>query len=61
MIPVFTSDAGYFPSIDYTGAVTEKGIGEGVNTNFNYPLLLDTQDIDCTPIYGREDTDHTFY
>ena len=85
MISVFTSNAGYFPFIDFTGAVTEKGIGEGLNTNFNYPLPLDTQDFDyctalqkatedirrfgpaylllrfCTPIYGREDTDHTLY
>ena len=85
MISVFTSDSGYFPPIDFTGAVTEKGIGEGVNTNFNYPLPRDTQDDDycttlrkaiedirkfdpaylllrfCTSIYGRDDTDRTFY
>jgi len=35
----------------FTGAVTEKGIGEGVNTNFNYPLPRDTQDDDyCTAL-----------
>ena len=85
MISVFTSDSGHFPPIDFTGAVTEKGIGEGVNTNFNNPLPRDTQDDDyctvlrkaikdirrfdpaylllrfCTLIYGRDDTDHTFY
>ncbi|KAF8499251.1 Arginase/deacetylase [Russula emetica] len=35
----------------FTGAVTEKGIGEGVNTNFNYPLPRNTQDDDyCTAL-----------
>jgi acetoin utilization deacetylase AcuC-like enzyme len=34
------------PPTDFTGAATEKGIGEGVGTNFNYPLLRGTQDDD---------------
>lgn len=49
MISVFTFDFGHFPPIDFTGTVIEKGIGEGLNTNFNYPLPRDTQDDDyCT-------------
>jgi acetoin utilization deacetylase AcuC-like enzyme len=51
MISVFISDSGYFLPLDFTGAVTEKGIGEGVNANFNYPLPRDTQDDDyCTAL-----------
>jgi len=30
----------------FTGAVTEKGIGEGMNTTFNFPLPRGTQDGD---------------
>jgi len=30
----------------FTGAATEKGIGEGIGTNFNYPLPRGTQDDD---------------
>lgn len=51
MISVFTSDSGHFPPVDFTGAVSEKGIGEGVNTNFNYPLPRDIEDGDyCTAL-----------
>ncbi|KAI0305038.1 hypothetical protein BC826DRAFT_1089142 [Russula brevipes] len=41
----------YPPAIDFTGAVTEKGTGEGMNTNLNYPLPQGTQDSDyCTAL-----------
>ncbi|KAI9513087.1 Arginase/deacetylase [Russula earlei] len=30
----------------FTGAVTEKGVGEGMNANFNYPLPRGTEDSD---------------
>ena len=43
---MFTPDDGFIPPADFTGAVTEKGIGEGLNTNFNYPLPRGTQDSD---------------
>jgi hypothetical protein len=46
MIFMFTSDHSHIPPTGYTGAVTEKGLGEGVNTNFNYPLPRGTQDGD---------------
>jgi len=51
MVFVSTSDHSHIPPTDYTGAVTEKGMGEGVNTNFNYPLPRGTQDGDyCTAL-----------
>jgi len=46
MIFMFTSDHSHIPLTDFTGAVTEKGMGEGLNTNFNYPLPRGTQDGD---------------
>lgn len=36
----------YHPLADFTGARTENGMGDGVNTNFNYPLPRGTQDSD---------------
>ena len=36
---------------DFTGAAREKGIGDGADTNFNYPLPRGTQDDDyCTTL-----------
>jgi acetoin utilization deacetylase AcuC-like enzyme len=46
MVFMFTSVHSHVSLTDFTGAVTEKGIGEGVNTNFNYPLPRGTQDGD---------------
>ncbi len=43
---MLASDVSYFAPTDFTGTVTEKGIGEGTNTNFNYPLPRGTQDSD---------------
>ncbi|KAI0249508.1 hypothetical protein BJV78DRAFT_663335 [Lactifluus subvellereus] len=35
----------------FTGALTENGMGDGVNTNFNYPLPRGTQDSNyCTAL-----------
>jgi len=57
MIYMLTSDVSYFAPTDFTGTVTEKGIVEGTNTNFNYPLPRGTQDSDyCTALRkGIED------
>jgi acetoin utilization deacetylase AcuC-like enzyme len=46
MIYMLTSDFSYFAPTDFTGTVTEKGIGEGTITNFNYLLPRGTQDSD---------------
>jgi len=46
MISVFTSDDGSFPHIDFTRPVTDKGVGEGVNIDVNYPLPRGIKDSD---------------
>jgi acetoin utilization deacetylase AcuC-like enzyme len=43
---MLTSNVSYNTLTDFTGTVKEKGIGEGANTNFNYPLPRGTQDSD---------------
>ena len=57
LIFMFTSDHGHIPPTDFTGAVTEKGTGEGVNANFNYPLPRGTQESDycATLLKATED------
>jgi acetoin utilization deacetylase AcuC-like enzyme len=55
------SDHSHIPLTDYTGAVTETGMGEGVNTNFNYPLPRGTQDGDyCAALRKATETIRTF-
>ncbi len=46
MICMLTSNVSYNTPTVFTGTVKEKGIGEGANTNFNYPLPRGTQDSD---------------
>ena len=57
----FISDYGYISLADFTGAVSEKGIDEGVNTNFNYPLPRGTQDSDyCASLMKATGNIRTF-
>ena len=46
LICMLISNVSYNTPTDFTGTVKEKGIGEGANTNFNYPLPRGTQDSD---------------
>jgi acetoin utilization deacetylase AcuC-like enzyme len=43
---MLTCGVGYDFFSDFTGSTAEKGIGDGVNTNINYPLPRGTQDSD---------------
>jgi acetoin utilization deacetylase AcuC-like enzyme len=57
----FISNYGYISPADFTGAETERGIGEGVNTNFNYPLPRGTQDSDyCIALLKAAENIRTF-
>ncbi len=61
VICMFISDYGYISPADFTGAVTERGIGEGVNTNLNYPLPRGTQDSDyCATLLKAAENIRTF-
>lgn len=61
MIVICMSDYGCISPADFTGAVSEKGIGEGVNTNFNYPLPRGTQDSDyCATLLKAAENIRTF-
>jgi hypothetical protein len=46
MIYMLTSDVGYFAPTDFTGTVTEKGIGEGTNTETPKIAII-------APLFGK--------